>query len=133
MIKRPLNKRFSQAVLDGRKTTSIRKNPWPVGKLVMLYNWSGAAYRSPQIDVEPVMVDSAVPITITHLPSGLLLYDYDWPWGGDVLWVSEGFESGHDMDEWFRPLVKRGQSVTNHLMRFRLANAKDDESPRNEA
>ena len=89
----------------------------------MLYNWSGAAYRSPQIDVEPVMVDSAVPITISHLPSGQLLYDYDWPWGGDLLWFSEGFDSGHDMEEWFRPLVKRGQSVTKHLMRFRLANS----------
>ena len=56
MIKRPLNSRFSDAVLEGRKVTTIRDTPWPVGKPIMLYNWSGAAYRSPQIDVAAVLV-----------------------------------------------------------------------------
>lgn len=122
MIKRPLNARFSTAVREKRKTTTIREKPWPVGKPIMLYNWSGAAYRSPQIDVVPVMVESAVPITITHLPSGQLLYEYDGFREADAIWFSEGFENGHDMDEWFRPLVKRGESITKHLMRFRLLN-----------
>jgi len=51
MIKRPINARFSEAVREGRKFTTIRSKPWPVWKEIMLYNWSAAAYRSPQVDV----------------------------------------------------------------------------------
>lgn len=89
----------------------------------MLYNWSGAAYRSKQIDVAAVQVQGVLPITITHLPSGQMLYEYDVFREAGSIWFTEGFENGHDMDEWFRPLVKRGESITKHLMRFRLLNA----------
>lgn len=122
MIKRPLNPRFSQTVLDGRKTTTIRDSFWRTNVPIMLYNWSGAAYRSKQIDVAAVEVQGVLPITITHLPSGQMLYEYDGFREADAIWFTEGFENGPDMDEWFRPLVKRRESITKHLMRFRLAN-----------
>ena len=124
MIKRPLDPRFSNAVLEKRKITTIRETPWPVGVPIMLYNWSGAAYRSPQKDVGSVMVSGWWPITIAHTVAGDMRYAYGMDCGL-VLHETEGFESRADMDAWFRPLVKPGQSVTKHLMRFRLLNAKE--------
>lgn len=56
MLKRPLNSRFTAAVRIGRKITTIRDKPWRTDLSVMLYNWSGAAYRSKQIDVAAVQV-----------------------------------------------------------------------------
>ena len=56
MIKRPLDPKFSDAVREGRKVTTIREKPWPVGKPIMLYNWSGIPYRSKHIDVASVKV-----------------------------------------------------------------------------
>ena len=117
MIKRPLNPQFSTAVLEGRKFTTIREKPWPVGVPIMLYNWSGLPYRSKQVDVCPVKVIFTQPITITHWDNGIMLFDYpcNWP-----LWEGEGFDSGDAMDDWFRPLVKPGQTVFKHLMQFKL-------------
>ena len=122
MIKRPLNPQFSSAVIEGRKFTTIREKPWPVGTPIMLYNWSGAAYRSKQIDVAPVIVMGFWTIQIAHMESGDMRYAYGMDCGL-ALHETEGFDSRAAMDEWFRPLVKPGQSVTKHLMRFRLANA----------
>lgn len=121
MIKRPLNSRFSDAVLKGRKTTTIRDNPWPVGKPIMLYNWSGAPYRSKQIDVAIVIVHHTVKINIRQLDGDEMVYICD-PGNGIPLHESEGFESREEMDDWFRRLVKPGQTITKRLMRFRLAN-----------
>lgn len=125
MLKRPLHKRFSVAVREGRKTTTIRNTPWPVGVPIMLYNWSASPYRSPQHDVAAVVVAKTSPITIEHLPSGQLLYTYDGLREGAALWWTEGFEDGHDIDDWFSPLVKRGKTYEGHLMTFSLANDKD--------
>ena len=126
MLKRPLNLQFSQAVLDGIKTTTIRKNPWPIGKPIMLYNWSGIAYRSHQIDVAPIVVIETTEIEITRNVLGM---GY-WVKSTDVfiegLWMTEGFKSQKDMDLWFSKLVKCGQSLTRHLMKFRLYNARAD-------
>lgn len=123
MIKRPLNPQFSSAVLDGRKVSTIRQTSWPVGRPIMLYNWTGKPYRSKQADVVEISVMFVTPIQITHMPSGQMIYQHSTC--GDEhlehIWQAEGFESGHDMDEWFRPLVKRGQSMGLFLMRFRLA------------
>ncbi len=98
MLKRPLNKRFSGAVREGRKTTTIRNTPWPVGVPIMLYNWSASPYRSPQHDVAAVVVAKTSPISIEHLPSGQLLYTYDGFREGDALWWTEGFEDGRDIE-----------------------------------
>ena len=121
MIKRPLNARFSTAVLDGVKFTTIREKPWPVGKPIMLYHWSGAAYRSQQVDVAPIIVMGFWPIQIAQTEEGIMRYSYGME-NAKPLWQTEGFESASALDAWFRPLVKPGQSVTHHLMRFRLAN-----------
>jgi len=120
MIKRPLNSQFPEKVEDLVKITTIRDKPWPVGVPIMLYCWSGKPYYSKHENVCPVEVVFTTPIKITHLPSGQMLYDYS-TCGDDRLvciWSTEGFESGEEMDAWFRPLVKPGETVTKHLMRF---------------
>lgn len=121
MIKRPLSPKFREAVLGGVKTTTIRDNPWPVGVPIMLYNWSGAAYHSKQNDVAAVVVSEVWPIKITHREDGGMLYAYGQP-GDRPIHETEGFASRAEMDEWFRPLVKRGQTVTKSLMLFRPLN-----------
>jgi hypothetical protein len=121
MLKRPLNPRFSQAVLDGRKVTTIRATFWRADVPIMLYNWTGLPYRSKQRDVAAVMVEYVAPIRITHREDGGMIYAYG-PLSGTPLHATEGFESRSEMDAWFRPLVKPGQTITRFLMRFRLAN-----------
>jgi hypothetical protein len=119
MIKRPLNTRFSTAVLEGRKTTTIREKPWPVGVPIMLYNWSGAAYKSKQIDVAAVMVEGVHPIEISHDEKMGMRYSI-YAVEKIALWSTEGFASRAEMDAWFRSVVKPGQTVVKTLMRFRL-------------
>ncbi len=119
MIKRPLDSRFSEKVKSGAKFTTIRSKPWPVGKPIMLYNWSGKPYRSPQIDVAAVTVLGFWPIVIVHQHDGKMLYGCGME--SDVpLWQREGFESEAAMDDWFRKSVKKGETVFKHLMRFKL-------------
>ncbi len=117
MIKRPLNAHFSQLVVSGQKTTTIRDKAWPVGVPIMLYNWTGAAYRSKQINVAPIVVKGFWTVRITHREDGGMLYAY-----GRVhetpLHETEGFASRKEMDDWFRPLVKPGKTVTKALMLF---------------
>ena len=122
MIKRPLNCRFREQVLADKKTTTIRDKAWPVGVPIMLYNWSGAAYRSKQIDVAAVVVAGSREIKITHLGDGTMCYAYEGHLGGRLLYETEGFASRAELDEWFRPLVKRGQTLTKTLMMFRRSN-----------
>lgn len=125
MIRRPINARFSAAVLAGRKFTTIRDKPWTVGVPIMLYKWSGAAYRSPQNDVALVMVSGWCPITIAHTEAGEMRYAYGMDCGR-AIHETEGFDSRGEMDEWFRPLINPGQTATKHLMRFKLLNAKGE-------
>lgn len=110
---------FNDAVYEERKFTTIRDKPWPVGVPIMLYNWSGAAYRSKQVDVRAVIVEHTQAIDIHHAEVAGMQYHYPCNWN---LWEGEGFDSSEAMDKWFRPLVKPGQTATKHLMRFRLAN-----------
>lgn len=125
MIKRPLNPQFSDAVREGRKTTTIREKPWPVGVPIMLYNWSGAAYRSPQVDVCPVIVEGTEAVSLSRTSMGNIISTPYVPrlCGNRQLWECEGFESFDAFCEWFRPLIKPSATVTKTLMRFRLANA----------
>ena len=117
MIKRPLNSRFSDAFREGIKITTIRDKAWPVGKSVMLYNWSGAAYRSKQMDVAAVTVLASSPVTITRIGDAMTYQiAYEWPIG--PLWKTEGFKSQEEMDSWFRPKMKSGQAIQKALMRF---------------
>ena len=119
MLKRPLNPRFSQAVLDGQKFTTIRDTQWPVGTPIMLYNWSGAAYRSKQTDVAAIIVQGFWPIDIAHSADGTMRYACGME-NAKPLHETEGFTSRDEMDEWFRKIVKPGQTVRKTLMRFRL-------------
>jgi hypothetical protein len=121
MIKRPLDKRFREAVLDGRKTTTIRDKAWPVGVPIMLYNWSDVAYRSRQLDVCPVMVRGWWTIRITHNADGTMTYECGKE-SGAALHEGEGFASRGDMDNWFRARVGRGGTVVKKLMLFRRTN-----------
>jgi hypothetical protein len=118
MIKRPLQPRFNQAVLDGRKITTIRDKPWPMWEPIMLYNWSATAYRSPQINVAPVIVTAAISmdISLAEFSDNVIFSDIlglDRP-----LWQCEGFDGPLDMNDWFLPTLKPGQTVTKTLMRF---------------
>lgn len=122
MIKRPLNSRFREPVLRDEKTTTIRDKAWPVGVPIMLYNWSGAAYRSKQVDVCPVVVRGFWTIRITHLPYLIALRYECGKESGPELWKSEGFTSQEEMDAWFRPLVKPGQTIEKTLMLFSRSN-----------
>ena len=121
MIKRPLNSRFRDPVLRGEKTTTIRDNPWPVGVPIMLFNWSGAAYRSKHEDVAPVIVKGFWTVRITHREDGGMLYAYGRV-NSQPLHETEGFASRAEMDAWFRPLIPQGQTVEKTLMLFRRSN-----------
>ena len=131
MLKRPLNSRFSELVLAEKKTTTIRDKLWPIGVPIMLYNWSGAAYRSTQIDVAPVVVKGFWTIYITHHEGGAMAYECGKT-SAPALYESEGFATQNEMDEWFRPLVKPGQTVAKVLMRFRRSNTHAETGPRRE-
>lgn len=128
MIKRPLNPRFNAAVLEGRKITTIRDKPWPVGVPIMLYNWSGAAYRSKQVDVAAIVVMGYWSIELAHAEGWGMRYAYGME-SPRSLYETEGFESRDDMDEWFRAVVKPGQKVTKFLMRFRLHRTSPSSQP----
>ncbi len=125
MIRRSLNERFAGKVLSKIKTTTIRDKAWPVGVPIMLFRWSGKPYRSKQIEIAPVIVEETGSIHITHREDGGMIYagfihqNFDLI-KGTRLHESEGFESRAEMDDWFRPLVKPGQTVTKALMRFSL-------------
>jgi hypothetical protein len=120
VIKRPLNARFRNPVLNGSKTSTIRNKPWPEGVRIMLYNWKGIAYRSPQIDVAPVIVREVRVIKITHRDDGGMIYAYGQP-VERRLHETEGFATREEMDAWFRPLVRRGETVEKALMFFYLS------------
>jgi hypothetical protein len=129
MIKRPLDPRFRDKVLAGVKTTTIREKPWPVGVPIMLYSWIGLPYRSKQDDLVPVVAWHTGPIKITHRTDGGMLYAYECHDAAERIHESEGFASREEMDAWFRPLVKPGQTVTKRLMRFRLCGTPAEHRP----
>ncbi len=123
MHRRPLTARFNQSVIDEIKCTTIRNKPWPIGAPIMFYNWSGAAYRSKQIEVTAIEVIATTPIRIGLSDNRELIF-YHAETGitprGKRLWQCEGFLSQQDMDLWFKPLIKPGQTIEKHLNHFRL-------------
>ena len=119
VIKRPLNARFSEMVKQGIKITTIRDKPWPVGIPIMLYDWTGKPYRSPQCDVAVIIVMGFWTIQIAHMQDDSMRYAYGME-NAKPLHETEGFESSKDLDNWFRPLVQHGTTITKHLMRFKL-------------
>lgn len=118
MHRRPLNARFESAVQAGLKTTTIRKNPWPVGVPIQLYKHSGRPYHSPQVNVAVIIVTQVTPIVIEHFHVGHLLYTYEAPVTAPALWQTEGFSSASEMDAWFLPLIPATGKLERSLMRF---------------
>lgn len=124
MIKRPLNSRFTAAINEGRKISTIRDKPWPVGVPIMLYNWSGLPYRSKQSDVAAIIVHDTQPIMICRSETGFITVRSEHDVCLPNVWQCEGFSDKNDFDAWFRPLVKPCGWITKHLMLFRLASLK---------
>ena len=122
MIRRPFMSRFRQPILDEVKFTTIRKKPWPIGVPIMAYEWSGLPYRSPQIEIAPVIVSETTLIRIGVSDDAKLIFFHPARniHVGFHLWQSEGFFSQEEMDDWFRAKIKPGQTIERHLMRFSL-------------
>lgn len=119
MIKRPLDPRFADAVRTGRKFTTIRAKPWPVGVPIMLYRWSGKPYRSKQRNVAVVKVSGFWSIRISQSATGEMAYDHGMQ-NPKPLYETEGFKSQAEMDAWFRQLVEPCSSIDRVLMRFSI-------------
>ena len=128
MTRRPIDARFEEAVLTGRKFTTIRDKSWPVGVPIMLFRWSEKPYRSPQINVAEVVVTGFWPMLISRTDNGMMVYAHGME--SDVpLWHHEGFPSQEAMSEWFRPMVKPGEHIAKVMMRFRLMKPTNREIP----
>jgi hypothetical protein len=123
MIKRPLAEQFHQKVLDGIKVSTIRPNPWPVGVPIQLFRWEGLPYRSKHVNGPAVIARSTNRIMIASDAAGVISYhlaDDDLRHAITDLYVIEGFDSQEKMDDWFRRLVKPGQTIQSHQMLFSL-------------
>ena len=57
-------------------------------------------------------------IRIRHRPDGLMGFDHGKE-SGPVLYKSEGFATRDELHDWFRAIVKPGQTVEKALMLFR--------------
>jgi hypothetical protein len=88
----------------------------------MLYNWSGAAYRSKQVDVAAIEVEEVLEIVVTHDRDGGIVFSRD-KIDGVPIHKTEGFADAGQMQEWFAKAVPKGSTADLSLMRFRLANA----------
>lgn len=123
MIKRPLNSQFQEAVLSGRKFTTIRSKPWPCWQPIMLYHWAGKPYKSKHINVAPIEVEEVLEITVTHDRDGSIVFDRCYI-DGKPIHETEGFDDVGQMQEWFSKVIKVGNTETLSLMRFHLLNDK---------
>ena len=88
----------------------------------MLYNWSGAAYRSKHVDVAAIEVEEVLEIVVTHDRDGGIVFSRAQI-DGIPIHQTEGFDDAGQMHEWFSKSVPNGKTVELSLMRFRLANA----------
>jgi len=124
MHRRPISPQFNDAICEGRKVTTIRRSPWPVGVPIQLYNWSGKPYASKQVPVAVVMCRGHNPVTIQRDAEGAVSFGV---WGqknksidAEQLTKWEGFACQEDLEAWFRRLVKPGKPLVQFLNRFEL-------------
>lgn len=87
----------------------------------MLYNWTGAAYRSKQKDVAAIEVKEVLEMIVTHDKDGGIVFSRD-KIDGIPIHQTEGFEDAGQMQEWFMKAVPKGKTVELALMRFHLLN-----------
>lgn len=112
--------------MEGRKFTTIREKPWPIGVPIMLFNWTGKPYRSKHNDVCAVIVEETMPIKLSRSKQGNI---FETPMvihlcKGKPLYESEGFDCIDDFHDWFRPLIKPCETIERALIQFRLAEPK---------
>lgn len=120
--------RFAPLVASGSKTQTVRpprKTPFQEGEIVSARQWSGVAYRSPQIEVARVRIEAIHEVVISE--HGI---DVEEPTNevGELEWVDlepeeveafakdDGFEDWADMREWFRST--HGLPFRGELIRF---------------
>jgi hypothetical protein len=90
----------------------------------MLYNWSGAAYRSKQVDVAAVEVEEVLEMIVTHDRDGGIVFGRD-KIDGIPIHKTEGFADAGEMQRWFAKVIPVGKTFELALMRFRLLNVKE--------
>jgi hypothetical protein len=120
MIRRSFNPRFRNPIWQGIKTTTIRDTAWPIGKPIMAFEWTGKPYRSKQSDIASIIVTAATPIDISLGEFSDCVTFSEIMGLGRPLWQCEGFNGPLDMNDWFLPKMKSGQTVTKILHRFEL-------------
>jgi len=89
----------------------------------MLYKWSGAAYRSKQIDIVAIEVEETLELIVTHDRDGGVVFSRE-KIDGIPIHQTEGFDDAGQMQEWFTQVVPIGKTVELSLMRFRLLNVR---------
>jgi hypothetical protein len=124
MIKHPLSERFHQKVFDGIKISTIRPNPWPIGKPIQLFHWADKPYRSKHVNGPVVIVYDVKPVEVRKCRTGFMHYiDLSQRLPSFLpsnLYKDEGFDTQEDMDTWFRKRVKLGETIQQYQMLFRL-------------
>jgi hypothetical protein len=116
MIKRPIDKSFREKVLAGKKRTTIRRKPWPLGVPIMLYSWTGEPYRSKHDNLVSVMCSSWEEITLKRDTDGSLRFHLlkNSSLEGR-LFEAEGFDDHEALCEWFRSRWPQGAPDTQVL------------------
>jgi len=101
--------RFAPLVVAGTKTQTIRqprKRPVKVGDRLSLRQWSGAAYRSPQVVLRETVCIGVGRIIIRD--SGITRVNIFGSWEHvrynfiDTFAIADGFSDWEDMANWFR-------------------------------
>jgi hypothetical protein len=124
MIKHPLSERFHKKVFDGIKISTIRPNPWPIGKPIQLFHWADKPYASKHVNGPVVIVCVVKPVEVRKCRTGFMHYidlSQRLPrYLSSNLYIYEGFDTQEDMDTWFCRLVKPGETIQQYQMLFRL-------------
>ena len=123
MHRRSFHPRFRDPILQGIKTTTIRDKPWPIGVPIMAFSWTGKPYRSKQQDIAAVVVEATETVRLTRNALGNIMTTPCVPrlCESSQLWECEGFDSFDAFCDWFRPLIKPGQTLTKTLHRFHVS------------
>ena len=120
-MRRCFHARFREPILSGRKDTTIRPKPLPVGEPIMAFQWLAKPYRSKQAEIGAIKVLDLWSIAIEHQPDGRMRYSHGME-SSRELWEHEGFRNREDMDAWFRAVVPQGEIAVMFLHKFQLMN-----------
>lgn len=96
--------RFARAVADGTKRQTVRpvpKRPVSPGDHLSLRRWSGAPYRSPQVELARGVVTDVTPIGISRGGVTLAADILDTFADNDAFARADGFRDWADLIAWF--------------------------------